>query len=619
MTHLHGQLSPYLEAHQDNPIDWYPWGEEAFAEARRRDVPILVSIGYRTCHWCHVMARESFADPEVAAVVNALMVSIKVDREEHPDVDAHYLSQASAFIEHLGWPLTIFATPAGEVIHAATYLPPERKGSLPSFREVVLAVAEAWKDNRDDIAHNTAQLRKHFEEQAEAFATSPGNELAERQIAQALEAITRQEDVEYGGFGSAPKFPVAPTLRLLQESQDRPAIEAAERTLKVMASSPLRDPVDGGFFRYATQVDWSEPHYERMLYDNAQLLWCYAQAGQGVAAEGIVGFLRRVMRVRGGFASAQDSESIIGGSLVEGAYYRQPAAERATLPPPALDDKVLTGWNGLALWGLARAEAAGVGGEPGALAMEIAHELLESHYFGREHLVRMSRRGEVSAAPSTLEDYGGLARGLLELAMVSGETRFLEVARELVERCLHGGPDALFTVPRSADPLLAGLPHSPAELSEGALPSGLALIADAALTLGQFTGEARYEQAVRRAIAPYLAGAWQRPLAFSGIASVALRLGRPERELIVVGPEESELHRLARRALRPGLSVMAVKNDQASKLLERGFTVFEARCDLVEPTAFLCHNGICELPVGDVASLRELIGPPRGVERKLGQ
>ncbi|MCU1447188.1 thioredoxin domain-containing protein, partial [Cryobacterium sp.] len=267
-------ISPYLRSHAENPVDWHPWGEAAFAEARERDVPVLVSIGYATCHWCHVMARESFSDSGVAAYLNEHFVSIKVDREEHPDVDASYLTAAGAFTQNLGWPLNVFVTPAGRPFYAGTYSPPVPMPGHPAFREVLDAVTDAWTSRRNEVEQSAAGL-------AEALA-QPAPDPAERrlpdqaQLAAIVATLAAAEDPVYGGFGGAPKFPASPALALLLDRDD--SRDLALRTLKRMGASPLRDPVEGGFFRYAVNRDWSDPHYERMLYDNAQLLELYTKA-----------------------------------------------------------------------------------------------------------------------------------------------------------------------------------------------------------------------------------------------------------------------------------------------------------------------------------------------------
>ena len=283
-------VSPYLRSHADNPVDWWPWGPEAFAEAERRDVPVLVSIGYATCHWCHVMARESFADPELAAVLNEGFVSIKVDREEHPDVDASYIAAAGAFTRNLGWPLNVFVTPRGRVFHAGTYSPPRPIVGHPSFRQILDAVTEAWQERRLDVEENADRLAQALAAAAERLAAA-GDELPDAAAFDRIAAeLLGHEDREFGGFGSAPKFPMVPVLLLLQTlgaggllSPERTAQLRAlvSRTLRTMAASDLRDGVEGGFFRYSTKRDWSDPHYERMLYDNALLLDAYTRLAQG--------------------------------------------------------------------------------------------------------------------------------------------------------------------------------------------------------------------------------------------------------------------------------------------------------------------------------------------------
>ncbi|SDZ27586.1 thioredoxin domain-containing protein [Herbiconiux ginsengi] len=451
-------ISPYLRSHAENPVDWFPWGEEAFSAARARRVPVLVSIGYSTCHWCHVMARESFSDPELAAYLNEHFVAIKVDREEHPEVDTVYLAAAGAFTQDLGWPLNVFVTPEGKAFYGGTYSPPTPAQGHPSFRQVLEAVTEAWTTRNADVLLSADQVASALAAGQEGLASGP--ETAEFDPASVpFDAIVaelgRYEDQGFGGFGGAPKFPVAPVLRFLLEAGTPASTGLATRTLEVMAGSELRDAVEGGFFRYATRRDWSDPHYERMLYDNALLLDAYttqwaldpALPWAREAAEGIARFLLEVMQLpSGGFASAQDSESTVDGSRVEGGYYALDAEERSRQVPPALDEKVLSGWNGLAIGALARASLV-FGRDDWAMAAEHAADyLVEAHISASAdgastrvagtRLVRASIDGRVSSAAATLEDYGMLADGLLRLAVVTGSVRYATVGRMLVDAVL---------------------------------------------------------------------------------------------------------------------------------------------------------------------------------------
>jgi len=606
MTHLHGELSPYLQAHADNPIDWYPWGQDAFDEAKKRDVPVLISIGYHTCHWCHVMARESFSDPDVGRKVNDSMVAIKVDREEHPDVDSHYLTQAGAFIEQLGWPLTIFATPEGDVFHAATYLPPEPRGEIPSFVNTIDAVVAAWQSSREDVDQGALRLRDAIAAaDAEAKKRAPKT-LTPDDWAQVLDHVAAQEDTEFGGLGTAPKFPIAPVLSMLVSTERQDSVALARRTLETIAESPLRDSVEGGFFRYATKRDWSEPHYERMLYDNAQLLWLYSATGQIDVAAGVVQFLSTVMRLDRGLASAQDSESVIDGERVEGGYYLLDHVARSRLDPPARDEKVLAGWNGLALWGLARAAMVSVPGEPLALARSIAEEVTSLHLSDDGRLARMSRDGVVSPAAATLEDYGGMAMGLLELALASGEVKWAQVARALVDSCVSDAGE--WAVPGGGDPTVQSLEAISGDVTEGAMPSGLAMISQASLGLHQLTGQASYRDVVAASVAPYAEAVSLRPLGFGGLASVLWRLDAPLRELVVVTDEpEGELAQTAVMQVPPTTLTSVVTRAQAQQWSEAGFELFDGRFDSETPVAYLCQDRVCGMPLTDPVALRHAL------------
>ncbi|QTX04045.1 thioredoxin domain-containing protein [Agromyces archimandritae] len=606
---LRGSTSPYLLAHADNPVDWWPWDEDAFAEARRRNVPVLVSIGYATCHWCHVMARESFSDPEIAALLGERFVAIKVDREEHPEVDAAYLAAAGAFTSQLGWPLTAFANGDGAVFYAGSYFPPRAAHGMPSFRNVLDAVWEAWTERPDEVAETADGLQEALRKAAEA-GTGPFALPAAEQLDAAAGRLLAGEDRAHGGFGGAPKFPAAPMLEFLAGSGDE-ARAAVDRALQAMSASELRDPVEGGFFRYATRADWTVPHYERMLTDNAQLLALLLPAASDgaewarTAAEGIAGFLTTTMRLPGGcFASAQDSESLVDGRSSEGGYYRLNARERAEQPSPKLDRKVLTGWNGLTIGALADASVALERPELLVIARRTAEAVLDAHLREDGTLVRSSLDGRPSAAPATLEDTGMLAGGLIRLALASGEPRHAVTARSLLDGAI--GTDGRLRGGR--DPVLAAHGIAGADDAvEGAVPSGAAAAADAAYRLWALGAGERFRDAAERTIAPHTAPALERPAAYGAILAVARRLAEPLVQLVTVTAAEGEAGgELVRASRGATASIAAVVDEaQARAWADAGFELFAGRGAVGgASTAYLCRDFVCRLPVTDAAGLR---------------
>lgn len=663
--------SPYLRAHAGNPVAWHPWGEEAFAEAARRGVPVLVSIGYATCHWCHVMARESFSDPAAAAYLNEHFVSIKVDREEHPEVDAAYLAAASAFTRDLGWPLTAFATPEGRVFHADTYLPPRPHPAKPSFGQVLEAVHAAWSDDRARVEDSAARLDEALAEVrgGSGGVSGAGNgagtseDTAERILDAAtlddvLARLAAEEDLLHGGFGTppdfaGPKFPEGPVLRTLADlgraarasgaagARDEAAERAsalARRTLLALAQSPLRDAVSGGFFRYSPNRDWTQPHYERMLYDNALLLQAVSlavpfaetglsESGPGGAATvsadivgtrdrdalvsvagGIASTLLSVFRrPSGAFASAQDSESRVDGVLSEGGYWALDEAGRAAQPAPAIDDKVLAGWNGLAIEALAEAGLRLHRDDWIDAARAAADHLLAVHRRADGTLARLSVDGRPASATAALEDYGMLAAGLVTLTATSGIPRYAIVARELVEACLA---DGVFALPGGGDPLLAaqGLAF-PADPSEGAYPSGVSSLAHAALRLHLLGAGERFRAAAQRASAPLLSMTVARPRAHGAMLGVLTALAHPARQLVVVGDRAGALAEMARSADLPFGMIALVSEEAARELAEAGFDLFADRTARgEEASAYLCADFVCRLPVSRAQELSGMLG-----------
>lgn len=591
-SRLQDATSPYLRAHAGNPVEWFPWGSEAFEVARQRGVPVMVSIGYSTCHWCHVMARESFSDPETAAELNAGFVSVKVDREEHPEVDAAYMAAAGAFTKSLGWPLTVFTTPDGEPFFAGTYWPPRPQPPMASFRQVLAAVQDAWTERRDAVS---ATGRALVEALAEASAAAAPADLPTRdELIAAAERLAALEDPVHGGFGrTGPKFPTVPALRFLQAMrEDAPdAAAVASRAFAAMVAGDLRDDIEGGFFRYTTRPDWRVPHYERMLTDNAGLLDVALDEGALEVAEGIVSFLTDVLqRPGGGFGAAQDSESMIEGERSEGGYYERDAAGRSSLEPPAVDGKVVTGWNGMAIGALARA---------GALEASrwAADAVLESNVAPDGRLVRASLDEIPSRAPATLDDYALLADGLLALAAATGEVAYAITARDLIDRALAGDIDP--------DPTLAAQGvRAPAAGGDGTLPSGPSALAAACLSLWRLGAGDRYREAAVERVRQASARALTEPIGFGALLRTAHQLMTPPHQLVIVAEDPAQAAPFAAASGRPDVTAV-VTPEQAQRFADAGFALFEAKTALDGlPTAYDCRDFACRLPVTEPAALR---------------
>lgn len=457
---LQSEKSPYLLQHAENPVDWLPWGPAALEEARRRDMPIFLSIGYSTCHWCHVMAHESFESEDVAAALNRSFIPVKVDREERPDVDAVYMAACIAMNGSGGWPLTVLLTPEQKPFWAGTYLPKEQLLSL------LEQAARRWRENREELTALGNALTDHLRSEDAVRPGAPSRALVEEGVAQ----FSRSFDRQWGGFGQPPKFPTPHNLLFLLRyahlTGDRRAREMAEETLEHMYRGGLFDHVGGGFSRYSTDRQWLVPHFEKMLYDNALLALAYTEAYQltrrdyerEVVRRTLDYVLDRLTDPSGGFYCGQDADS----DGVEGKYYVFSPEEMETLRRRIseyrqgrtrlhLDDKVLTSWNGLMIAALARAGL--VLDEPRYLeASERAAAFIGKHLKdGRGRLLARWRQGE-AAHPGKLEDYAFYAWGLLELLPAAPDLHTgapLPIAGEQVQGISKCGKVILFIPKRS--------------------------------------------------------------------------------------------------------------------------------------------------------------------------
>src|SRR6266545_1648501 len=477
MNRLVAETSPYLLQHAENPVDWYPWGDEALRRARDEDKPILLSVGYAACHWCHVMEHESFEDEATAALMNENFVSVKVDREERPDVDSVYMDAVVSLTGHGGWPMTVFLTPEGEPFFGGTYFPPEPRHGLPSFRQLLAAVADAWKERRAEIDREAGaiveRLRRHVEPSREPLTSSL--------LADAERGLRQQFDPVWGGFGTAPKFPPASALEFLLR---RGELEPATKTLDGMALGGMYDLVGGGFHRYSVDREWLVPHFEKMLYDNALLVPAYLHGWLVTGneryrevAEETLGYMLRELRLEhGGFASAQDADT----DGVEGLTYTwtpddgvprellQPFEhgrfvvrgeldpelrahlfeEREQREKPLRDDKAIAAWNGLALAALAEGGRRLERPDLVEAARACADFLLGPLSTPDGRLFRTWREGRAKHT-GVLEDYADVANGLYELHLATGELHWLEESRRLgLRSCAVRARSALLAAAR---------------------------------------------------------------------------------------------------------------------------------------------------------------------------
>jgi uncharacterized protein YyaL (SSP411 family) len=624
VNRLAQETSPYLLQHADNPVDWYPWGEEAFAKARAEDKPVLLSVGYAACHWCHVMEHESFEDDETAALMNERFVNIKVDREERPDVDSLYMDAVVALTGHGGWPMTVFLTPQGEPFLGGTYYPPEPRHGLPSFRQVLEAVAEAFRERRADVATQASALVE-----AVSREVAPSAEpLTESLLGEASRNLRAQFDSECGGWGGAPKFPQPSVLEFLLRMHlrgDEGALPMVTATLDAMAAGGMYDLLGGGFHRYSVDRQWLVPHFEKMLYDNALLAAAYLHGWvvtgeeryRRVAEETLDYVLRELRLPEGGFASAQDADT----DGVEGLTFTWTAEEgvrdellqpfehgrsvirgelddderrgllelREQRPKPARDDKAIAAWNGLALAALAEAGRRLERDDYLVAARALGAFLLGplSTEDGRLH--RTFRAGQAKGT-GYLEDYADVAHGLLELHVATGELRWLEEANRLGRLAVALFEDeergGFYLSPADGEELVA----RKKDLEDQPTPSGNSMLASVLLRLSRIYGD---EELEGRAVGVFrlVHGAMARvPLAFGhALSALDLHFSTP-REIAIVGPVDSPVARAALEPFQPNTVFAVGPSDEVPLLAGKG---------LVDgnPAVYVCERFACQAPV----------------------
>ena len=668
---LAAESSPYLRQHADNPVEWWPWTAEAFEEAKRSDKPIFVSIGYAACHWCHVMAHESFEDEPTAKLMNELFVNIKVDREERPDVDAIYMNAIQVMGEGGGWPLSAFCLPDGRPYYLGTYFPRQPRFGRPSFGDLLRAMHDAYRKRRADAEDNALALidglqrvDEHYRRGAQGGQVS---KLDASLIISAGKQLAERCDPQHGGLGGQPKFPSSSSHDLLARASRLPFGDGAklafEQWAKGMAEGGIYDHLGGGFARYSVDAKWLVPHFEKMLYDQAQLLGVYASVvamggGFALRAEEViaetVGFLERELSdSAGGLWSSLDADSegeegkfyvwtpaqlreVLGpvNALVfaqaygvteagnfegENVLSRRSArtspheeeqlaelrtklfAARAQRERPGTDDKVLSGWNGLAISGLCAAWRATQQQPALTLALRVAGFLRE-HMIKDGRIARVFHHGATKQLDGTLDDYAFCAQGLLELAEATGDRLWWDLGAQLLATVRKDFVETrdgviIFYLPAAGDQLLV---HRPESHHDGAIPSGAAIATHALLRLGLVAGDT----AALELAETYLA---QRLTATTGVNAWAtsallgaLDLYLHAKELVVTeGEHRAELLTAARRSYSPTLCV-AGPWAQASILDGKTSDGGKAR-------GFVCTGPTCAPPVTEPAALAKLV------------
>jgi uncharacterized protein len=670
MNRLAEETSPYLRQHAANPVDWYPWGQEAFATARARDLPVLLSIGYSACHWCHVMAHETFEDPASARVMNTDFVNIKVDREERPDVDSIYMEAVQAVTGSGGWPMTVFLLPDGRPFLGGTYFPRQQ------FLALLGQISQAWRARRPDLEEAAGRLaeavRSGTAVPGSGWTAEPaepaqrrvgGTGLPEDLLTGVADALLARHDPEWGGFGGAPKFPQPVMLELLLLASwraDRPDItRAVTMSLDAMAAGGIYDHLGGGFARYATDRRWLVPHFEKMLYDNAQLARLYLHAWQltgsqsyrQVVTETLEYLLRPPIRLpAGGLASAEDADSEgeegrfyvwdqaelleVGGPAasdwygvtpggnwehhnilfrpVAGPLERPPAVEEArrallarrdTRTRPGLDDKVLTEWNAMAVSALAEAGAAlqhpgwvAAGEELGGFLLANLRRPTDGRWLRSWQATAGAEQAGAARHLAYAADYAWLVEAFTRLAEATGKASWIRAATETADAMV-----GLFRDDGSGAFFTTGhdaeeLIARPVDSQDGAVPSANSVAAAALFRLAGLTGTARYRTQAEDIVAAMGPALVAAPMAFAGLVTAA-ELDRGGLTEVVVTGDRPDLVAVVHTAYLPA-AVLAWGEPYGSPLWEGRQGPDQA--DL----AFVCHHYACQAPTSDPGTLR---------------
>ena len=647
---LSQETSPYLLQHAQNPVEWFPWGPEALTKAKTEDKPIFLSIGYSACHWCHVMEHESFESDDIARILNDNFVSIKVDREERPDLDSIYMQAVQLMTGHGGWPMSVFLTPAGAPFYAGTYFPPEDRYGMPGFKRVLTQVAEAYRSRREDVESASQEVKAAIGRSLQIRGS--GEPFGRAALERAAAALAQNYDAVNGGFGSAPKFPPSMTLDFLMQvswrTGDRKLEEIIVHTLRKMARGGMYDQIGGGFHRYSTDAEWLVPHFEKMLYDNALLARLYTRAWQwkkdpffAAIANEILGFVQREMTSpAGGFYSTLDADS----EGEEGKFYVwsrrevldllgqeegdrfcdlfdvtdrgnwegmnilhvvgdvEPHAElvarakchlygvRAKRVWPARDEKILSGWNGWMLAAFAEA----------SLAFDRYHDVVRKNadfLLGRiDKEGRLMRHAKI---PGLLEDYTGVAWGLALAYEATHERPYLDAARKLMDQVIARFSDdqnqGFFDTPVDHEELIT----RPKDSFDNATPSGSSVACDVLLRLALLFGEPEYANIASRTLDAITPLAERYPSGFGFLLGVAeWRAGQPK-EIAISGSDIGALQRVVGETFLPHRVLIAGSGSADLPLMQNRTSD--------RSVAYVCEAYACQEPTSDPERLRVLL------------